>query len=255
VLGREEVGNGPPVVAVHGFTQTRRSWDPVAGRLAALHTVTLVDAPGHGGSDAVRTGLWDGARELASTGGRAAYAGYSMGGRLCLHLALSRPDLVEALILVSTTAGIDDPAPRAARRAHDEALADRLETEGVAAFVDWWLAQPLFAHLPDDAAGRDARLTNTAAGLAASLRLAGTGVQEPLWDRLAGLDMPVLVMAGELDEAYVAAGRRLAATIGANASLVLVPGAGHACHLERPDAFCVVVADFLADVQPGPTRH
>jgi pimeloyl-ACP methyl ester carboxylesterase len=59
--------------------------------------------------------------------------------------------------------------------------------------------------------------------------------------------MPVLVVAGELDSAYVTAGRRLVAAIGGNASLVLIPAAGHACHLERPDAFCLVVADFLAE--------
>ena len=70
---------------------------------------------------------------------------------------------------------------------------------------------------------------------------------EPLWDRLAALAMPVLVVAGELDAAYVDAGRRLADAIGANADLVLVPGAGHACHLERPDAFCLIAADFLAE--------
>jgi 2-succinyl-6-hydroxy-2,4-cyclohexadiene-1-carboxylate synthase len=247
VLFAEKVGKGSPVVAVHGFTQTHRSWQAMAQRLAPLHTLTLVDAPAHGGSDGVRVGLWDGARQLADTGGRAAYVGYSMGARLCLHLALARPDLVERLVVVGATAGIEGPAERAARRAADEALAMRVETEGVAAFVDWWLSQPLFATLAAEVAGRDDRLTNTAAGLAAGLRLSGTGTMEPLWDRLAVLAMPVLVVAGDLDTAHVSLGRRLVAAIGSNSSLVLIPGAGHACHLERPDAFCVVVADFLAE--------
>jgi pimeloyl-ACP methyl ester carboxylesterase len=88
-------------------------------------------------------------------------------------------------------------------------------------------------------------LTNTAAGLAASLRLAGAGSQAPLWDRLGELSMPVLVMAGELDAKYVAIARDTVDAIGRNAELVLIPGAGHACHLERPDPFCVVLADFL----------
>jgi 2-succinyl-6-hydroxy-2,4-cyclohexadiene-1-carboxylate synthase len=246
VLFTEQVGKGPPVVLVHGFTQTHRSWRPVAQRLASLHTLILVDAPAHGGSDAVRTDLRDGAAELGQTGGRAAYLGYSMGGRLCLHMAVARPDLVERLVLVSATAGIDDPEPRAARRASDEALAQQIETDGVAAFVDWWLMQPLFATLAADRADRDDRLANTSGGLAASLRLAGTGSMDPLWDRLAGLAMPVLIVAGERDAAYAEAGRRMVRAIGANASLVLIPGAGHACHLERPDAFTVVVADFLA---------
>ena len=62
--------------------------------------------------------------------------------------------------------------------------------------------------------------------------------------------MPVLVIAGELDDKFAAIGRRLAAAMGANAELVLIPGAGHACHLERPDAFCLILADFLADHPP-----
>jgi 2-succinyl-6-hydroxy-2,4-cyclohexadiene-1-carboxylate synthase len=246
VLFAERVGVGPPVVLVHGFTQTHRSWRPVADRLAHTHALIAVDAPAHAGSDAVRVGLWDGATELGDTCGRAGYVGYSMGGRLCLHLALARPELVERLVLVGATAGLDDPAKRAARRAADEELAVGLERDGVAGFVDRWLAQPLFATLPADAAGREDRLANTAPGLASSLRLAGTGTMEPLWDRLAGLAMPVLVVAGELDAAYTATGQRLAAAIGANATVASVPGAGHACHLERPDWFAAMLEDFLA---------
>jgi 2-succinyl-6-hydroxy-2,4-cyclohexadiene-1-carboxylate synthase len=246
VLYATRMGKGPPVVLVHGFTQTHRSWRPVAERLAPFHSLTLVDAPAHGGSDAIRTDLVGGAAELGLTGGRAAYVGYSMGGRLCLHLALARPDLVARLVLVGATGGIDDPERRNARRASDDSLASRIETEGVAAFVDWWLARPLFTTLPDDAAGRDERLANTAAGLAASLRLAGTGTMEPLWDRLSGLAMPVLVVAGEKDTDYAEAGRRFVSAIGVNATLALIPGAGHACHLEQPDAFVAAVAGFLA---------
>ena len=171
-----------------------------------------------------------------------------MGGRLCLHLALARPDLAERLVLVGTTAGLDRAEDRAARRAADEALARRLETDGVAAFVEQWLAQPLFATLPAAAAGRDDRLRNTAAGLAASLRLAGTGSMEPLWDRVSELTMPVLVVAGELDSAYTTAGRRLVTAIGTNATMVGLPGAGHACHLERPELFAAIVGDWLSAV-------
>jgi 2-succinyl-6-hydroxy-2,4-cyclohexadiene-1-carboxylate synthase len=247
VLAAEQVGKGPPVVLVHGFTQTRQSWLPVANLLSGLNRFTLVDAPGHGSSGGVQADLWEGAALLGATGGRAAYAGYSMGGRLCLHLALAQPELIERLVLVSASPGIEDPGQRAARRASDEALAQRIEAEGVAAFVDWWLAQPLFATLPASAAGREERLANTAEGLAGSLRLAGAGSQEPLWDRLSELAMPALVVAGDRDATYVDIGRRMAARIGDNAELVLISGAGHACHLERLDAFCVVLADFLQE--------
>jgi 2-succinyl-6-hydroxy-2,4-cyclohexadiene-1-carboxylate synthase len=247
VLAAEEVGKGPPVVLVHGFTQTGRTWRPVAHLLSALNTFTLVDAPGHGRSRDVRADVWEGARLLGATGGRATYVGYSMGGRLCLHLALAQPELVERLVLIGASPGIEDEQERAWRRAADETLAQRLEAEGVVAFVDRWLAQPLFATLSPEAADRADRLTNTAAGLASSLRLAGAGSQEPLWNRLPELAMPVLVLAGELDSTYADMARRMATTIGHHAALVLIPGAGHACHLERPDAFCLVLADFLQE--------
>jgi 2-succinyl-6-hydroxy-2,4-cyclohexadiene-1-carboxylate synthase len=238
------------VTLVHGFTQTGRSWQPVLQRLGPLHAFTVVDLPGHGRSSESAMGLWEGAAAIGAAGGNGAYVGYSLGGRFCLHLALAHPEVVEALVLVSATAGLDTEPERQARREADEVLAERIETEGVATFVDWWLRLPLFATLGAEQSGVDDRRGNTAEGLASSLRGAGTGQQDPLWDRLGALDMPVLVIAGERDEKFAKIGRRLAAAIGANAELVLIPDAGHACHLERPDAFCLTLADFLADTAP-----
>ncbi len=169
-----------------------------------------------------------------------------MGGRFCLHAALARPDLVERLVLISATAGLDDPADRAARRASDEALADHLLTVGVPTFLDEWLTLPLFAGLPPDRAHRSAREANTAAGLASSLRLAGTGTQVPLWDRLADLTLPVLVVTGADDAKFTAVGRRVVESIGPNAELAVVEGAGHTVHLEQPDRFLGVLLPWLA---------
>jgi 2-succinyl-6-hydroxy-2,4-cyclohexadiene-1-carboxylate synthase len=245
VLFAEDRGKGRRVVTVHGFTQTRLSWSPVVRRLDSGNRFVLVDAPGHGRSADVRAGLWEGAELLGSVGGAATYVGYSMGARMCLHLALARPELVTGLVLVGGHPGIVDAVARAQRHAADEALARRLETDGLPAFVEWWLQQPLFSSLPASAAGIEERLTNTVAGLASSLRLAGTGSQEPLWDRLPELSMPVLIVAGAADAKFAALGYEAAAAIGPNASVVLVPSAGHACHLEQPEAFCQVLAGFL----------
>lgn len=245
-LFAEEVGCGARVVAVHGFTQTHRSWSPIVDRLADRYRWCLVDAPGHGASAEVRAGLWDGADRLLQVGGPGTYLGYSMGARLCLHAALADPRLVDRLVLVGVHPGIVDPVERRHRRDHDEAQASRLELEGVGPFVDWWLRQPLFATLDASAAGRDERLQNSAAGLAASLRLEGTGSQEPLWDRLASLSMPVLLVAGERDTKFRELATEAAAAIGANATAAWIPGAGHACHLERPDAFAATLSEFLA---------
>jgi pimeloyl-ACP methyl ester carboxylesterase len=150
------------------------------------------------------------------------------------------------LVLVGATAGIDDRAERSARREADERLAADLERDGLDAFLERWLANPLFAGLSPEDASLDARRQNTVAGLAASLRLTGTGSQEPLWDRLGGLPMPVLVVAGEDDTKFTELGERLVEAIGASAALAVIPGAGHAVHLEQPAAFLAVVAPFLA---------
>ena len=245
-LHAEAEGAGPRLVLVHGFTQTRRSWGPLAGDLATDHQVVRVDLPGHGGSARVLAGLRGGARLLGDAGGAATYVGYSMGGRFCLQLALANPELVRGLVLVGATGGIDDPAERVARLHADEGMATRVETEGVAAVLDAWLALPLFAGLSPEAAGREARLENTPAGLASSLRMAGAGSQDPMWARLGRLTVPVLVTAGERDEKFTALAHRLVASIGDNATLAIVPDAGHAAHLEQPAAFLGILRPWLA---------
>jgi 2-succinyl-6-hydroxy-2,4-cyclohexadiene-1-carboxylate synthase len=247
MLACEVDGSGPRLVLVHGFTQTARSWGKVAESLAEDHEVVRVDAPGHGRSARVEADLGEGAELLVATAGVGTYVGYSMGGRLCLHAGLAQPDEVTGLVLLGATAGIEDPRARAERVAADECWARSLEVDGVDAFLRRWLAQPLFAGLDEAGAGLDARRENTAAGLAASLRQAGTGVQEALWDRLGALSMPVLVLAGERDERFAALGERLVASVGDNASLAAVPGAGHAAHLEAPEAVLAVLRPWLAD--------
>lgn len=253
MLHVEVEGRGRRLVLVHGFTQTGRSWGTVAGELARSHEVVRVDAPGHGRSAAFALDMVEGARALGRAGGQATYIGYSMGGRLCLHLALAEPHLVQALVLVGATAGIEDPDERRARRRHDEALAVELEQVGVAEFVRRWLAQPLFAGLDEASAGIEARLANTVTGLAGSLRLAGTGAQEPLWARLSALAMPVLAVAGQHDDAFRQRAQAMAAAIGRNAEVAVVPGAGHAAPGEQPEAFVAIVRRFLARTEaPSP---
>jgi 2-succinyl-6-hydroxy-2,4-cyclohexadiene-1-carboxylate synthase len=247
VLHTERAGSGDPVVLVHGFTQSSRSWGEIAEVLSEGHEVVAIDAPGHGASASVSADLAAGADMMVEAAPpKADWIGYSMGGRFALHVALRHPRSVRKLVLVSTTAGIDDPEQRRARRESDEKLADQVGRDGLEEFVKAWLRQPLFASLPETAARIDDRLTGTASGLADSLRLAGAGTQEPLWDRLGSLGMPVLVVAGSLDAKYTALAQRLVDGVGANADLAIIAGAGHACHLERPTEFLAVVGRFLA---------
>lgn len=233
------------LILVHGFTQTGRSWDPLLPALSTLFDVVAPDLPGHGGRSDVHVGMEEAARLLGEEGGRGTYVGYSLGGRVALRLALDRPDLVDRLVLVSASAGIEDDDDRAARREADEALAAALEEEGIDVFLAEWLAQPLFASLAPAQAGLEHRRENTATGLAAALRLLGQGSMEPMWRRLLDLHVPVLVVAGELDEDYCLQAVHLGGWMGEVANLALVPMAGHACHLEQPERFMKLLLAFL----------
>jgi 2-succinyl-6-hydroxy-2,4-cyclohexadiene-1-carboxylate synthase len=222
------------LILVHGFTQSADSWNPVIDALPH-HDAVAIEVPE--GLDFLSTASGIGAR-----GGVGTYVGYSMGGRLCLALALERPDLVQALVLVSASPGIADARERDARRADDERLALDVERDGMDAFLDRWLDQPLFASLPRDVARIDERRrNNTVDRITHQLRALGQGVQPPLWDQLPRLTMPVTLVTGAYDRKYTDLATRMAAAIGAHARTVVVPGAGHALHLEQPEALAAVL--------------
>jgi 2-succinyl-6-hydroxy-2,4-cyclohexadiene-1-carboxylate synthase len=213
---------------VPGFTHTARSWEAVERALPRDWDIQTVEVPD--GLDFVAT-----ADTLGHRGGRAVWVGYSMGARLCLRLALDNPRFVEGLALVSGTPGIPAAGERATRRADDERRAQELERDGIDAFLERWLAQRLFETLPREAAMLDDRRRgNTVWRLMHQLRALGQGTQEPLWDRLGELAMPVLLVAGGYDRAYSDTARRMGAAIGDNAEVASVARAGHAVHLERP---------------------
>lgn len=237
-------------VLAHGFTQTARSWERIEALLADTVpgcTTTAVDLPGHGDAptELATSDLWRSADHLVDGGGSGVYVGYSMGGRVTLHAALARPDAVRAMVLIGATAGIDDDGERADRRAADERVATRIETIGVDAFLDEWLANPLFAGLTPEAARVEDRRRNSAAGLAASLRATGTGTQEVLWGRLADITAPTLVVVGEQDAKFRELGERLVAHL-PDASLAVVQDAGHSAHLERPEATVEAITGWVS---------
>lgn len=243
-LGVDERGSGPRLVLAHGFTQNRNCWAGVDDALARRHQIVVVDLPGHGESSDIEADTWMGGRLLGKAGGHASYLGYSLGGRMSLHLALDAPVLVENLVLVSTHPGLDDDA-RALRHVIDERRAADIDRRGVVPFIHDWLSQDFFQTLPPAERALEERMENHAHGLASSLRFAGQGSQQPVWDRLSELVMPVLVVAGGLDQKYVDIARRTAESIGSNAQVAIIEDAGHAAHLERPEEFVTLVEEFL----------
>jgi 2-succinyl-6-hydroxy-2,4-cyclohexadiene-1-carboxylate synthase len=235
-------------VFVHGFTQTSESWKPIAEHFAESGYVSvIVDAPGHGESGDVHADLYKAATLAVNQFGRAVYIGYSMGGRLCLHAAAMHGRQVVGLAMIGASPGIADEGDRTSRRAADERLAERIEQIGVDAFLDEWLAQPLFAGLTITKTQRADRLRNTAEGLAASLRLAGTGAQVSMWPQLGEMPMPVLTVAGELDQRFTTIGQKVASAASAG-RFEPIPGVGHAAHLQAPDAVTGVLERWLRDV-------
>jgi 2-succinyl-6-hydroxy-2,4-cyclohexadiene-1-carboxylate synthase len=254
-----------PLLLLHGFTGSSQAWgEEVLEALARSRRVLAVDLPGHGRSDTPPLGdplhigcvVADLAHLLDRSGiEKADWLGYSMGGRIALAAALTRPGRVARLILESASPGLADAAERGERRMSDEALAARIEALGVEAFVDEWLAQPLFAtqaRLPDEVRERERRwrLSNRPEALAACLRGLGTGTQPPFWERLPERRSPTLLITGEHDTRFTGIATRMLAGFAAtpDARHVVVPGAGHAVHLEAPGAWLAAVTSFLETI-------
>jgi 2-succinyl-6-hydroxy-2,4-cyclohexadiene-1-carboxylate synthase len=228
-------------VALHGFAGTGRLWEPVSALLAPDRLrVWAPDLPGHGAASADRPIDFSTTveRVLAGAPDRFALCGYSLGGRVALHVALAAPERVSRLVLVATTAGLDAEADREARRRADEELAAAFAAATIEEVAERWLGQPLFAGDPPAALERQRRdvLRNDPGALAAVLRGLGTGTMVPLWDRLGELTMPAVVLAGARDPKYVALGERLVAALPGASALSVVPGAGHGLPREAPEA-------------------
>ncbi|HKR98267.1 MAG TPA: 2-succinyl-6-hydroxy-2,4-cyclohexadiene-1-carboxylate synthase [Candidatus Dormibacteraeota bacterium] len=259
-LAYEERGDGTPVLLLHGFTQRGGAWRPVLEQCNSTHRWITPDLRGHGATS-VREGApfsmeacsEDLVALLEELDVPAVHlAGYSMGGRLALTLAGTRPELLRSLIVISAHAGIEDDAARAARRERDEVLARDIDERGIEWFARHWSGLPMFASLrlrnPHVAGQLHAtRLEASPLGLAAALRGMGAGAMRPVWHELAQIRCPALVLAGAEDAVYVAHARRLQAQLG-NAELHMVPASGHALHLERPDVAAAIIDEFLDGV-------
>jgi 2-succinyl-6-hydroxy-2,4-cyclohexadiene-1-carboxylate synthase len=241
----DAVGVTETVVLLHGFAGTGRVWDPVVARLERERYRPLApDLRGHGSASSRRPVSFAGCVDdvLGLVAHPVVLGGYSMGGRIALHVALAAPARVKRLVLVATTAGIEDSEQRAQRRAADDALAAETERGTIEAFAERWMAQPLFEGTLPQAAElwRADILDNDPGALAESLRGIGTGAMQPLWDRLGELTMPATVLAGERDAKFRVLGRRLADAL-PRGELLVVPDAGHGVPRENPSAVAAAV--------------
>jgi 2-succinyl-6-hydroxy-2,4-cyclohexadiene-1-carboxylate synthase len=227
------------LVMLHGFSGTRRAWDGVSARLDPERYLPLaLDLLGHGQASPQPGPItFQSSVEavLEASPERFALCGYSLGGRIALHVALAAPERISRLVLVSCSPGIEDDGERAERRIADRALADELERIPFEQFIEQWRSQPLFADDPPDVAerAREDQRRNEPHALAQAMRGLGTGEMTSLWARLGELTMPTTFVAGERDTKFRAIGERMVALM-PDARLVVISG-GHALPLESPD--------------------
>jgi 2-succinyl-6-hydroxy-2,4-cyclohexadiene-1-carboxylate synthase len=228
---------------VHGFTQTGKSW-ATAAQAIGDSTNTFIDAPDHGESQGVSFSLQETGDELADIAFGKVLVGYSMGARMALHAAIQHPYAMTGLVLVSGTPGIEDDSERAARVQADEELASRIESIGTSAFILEWIKQPLFAKSKFSNEEIQDRSRNTPTSLATSLRKCGTGQQEPLWEQLQEINIPVLLICGARDEKFSDIAKRVNQLI-PHSTLRILDKAGHNAHLDQPEAFAQAVNWWL----------
>ena len=227
------------VLLLHGFAGTAGSWDAFSEHLdRERYRPLAAELRGHGQNGAVRPISFElcVADLLAAAPPRFTLAGYSLGGRIALQLALAAPERIDRLVLISSSAGITDEAERNERLSKDLALADEIEAGPISGFADEWLAGPLFANdrAEVNAAARSEIEKNSPADLAAALRGMSVGRMEPLWSRLAEIAAPTTVVAGQSDGRYVELAERIVAAIDGS-ELVLLDGVGHALPRNAPE--------------------
>ena len=259
-LAHEDVGNGRPVVLIHGFTGSRHAWGSGLVRsLRESRRVRAVDLLGHGASDKpessrryAMTEVVQDVRELIDdmAAGPVTLIGYSMGARVALAVAVERPDRVASLVLESGSPGLRDPDDRDRRRAADRDLASLLLEDGLDPFLEHWRGLELFRTLPERvglevfAEIQAQRGSNDPRALAAVLVGLGTGTQPSYWDRLGEVRCPTLVVTGALDRKFTEIGRSMAAGI-PGAAHESMEGCGHRVHLECTDRWLKAVRSFM----------
>ncbi|MGH0030888.1 MAG: 2-succinyl-6-hydroxy-2,4-cyclohexadiene-1-carboxylate synthase [Myxococcota bacterium] len=261
-------GEGDPVLLLHGFTGTGRGMGALARRLARSHRVIAPDLVGHGESSAPDDASAYTMERCVSALAAVMEAfdaapfhlfGYSMGGRVGLHCLARHPRRVRRAVLLGASPGVADAGLREARRRADEELARSILRDGVPAFARRWAAHPLFASQAKRLAIAERerldreRCAQRAVGLANSLRGMGAGAQAPLHQSLPRLDVPLLLLAGSDDPKFQAIAEEMAARLPA-AEVAFVPEAGHAAHLENPDAVAQLATRFFTNREP-PTHE
>lgn len=249
------------IVALHGFSGSGLDFEVLAESRNTKMAWYAPDFIGHGESDAPLElneykidSIINSLAEMLDHYNiiNPVLIGYSMGGRVALQYAIARPGSIRALVLIGATAGIYENREKEHRRRADDELADEIIKFGIEAFADKWERSPVIATQdfipePHQKAIKGRRRMNRPIGLANTLRGFGTGVMNPVWDKLISINCRQLLVTGELDLKFA----KIAEQMQKESSFAhheSIPQVGHAAHLESPELFTAVLEAFLKDI-------
>ena len=252
----------PTIVFLHGFTGSTATWQEVTKMLKGKYRTVAIDLTGHGKTsiprDVNRYSMDEQVEDLEELFNALSFqqfklVGYSMGGRVALAYTIRYPKRVTSLILESSSPGLKTENERMERQAADGRLADRIVSEGLRAFIDFWGNIPLFSSqkkllAEKQLAVKNERLSQSETGLANSLRGIGTGSQASYWDRLHTVNLPVLLITGELDTKFVNISREMQSYF-PNVRHETIDHTGHAIHVEKPDTFATMIEEHISELK------
>lgn len=249
----------PPLIFLHGFMGISLDWLEITKKFENEYFCILPDLPGHGKSmigtmadplefDLVAMGLMSLMERLQLASG--ALVGYSMGARVALYAATKHPERFKALVLEGVNPGLQDDKERNKRLALDHQRAREIEKVGISRYIENWYEADLFRTLKRHPERlnmiKAVRKNNDTAWMAKVLRELSVGRQPSLWDKLDELNMPVLLIAGDLDDKYKKIVYRIKDNL-KDSQVHLIPEAGHNTHLEAPEEFRKTLAYFLKE--------
>jgi pimeloyl-ACP methyl ester carboxylesterase len=261
----ETSGEGPPLLFIHEFAGDHRSWQPQVDAFGDAYRCIVYAARGFPPSDVPSDlaaysqdhAVSDAVAVLDGLGiDRAHVVGLSMGGFAALHLALRHPERTLSIVVGGTGYGAA-PEARDQFRSECQAIADRITSEGTAAFAERYAVGPARVQLQNK---NPAAWRTFAAQLAehsaegAALTMLGVQRERPsLYDltgELGRLGVPALILVGDEDDGCLETSLLLKRTI-PTAGLTVLPRTGHTSNLEDPAAFNRAVEDFLDLVEDG----
>ncbi len=250
-----------PIVFLHGFSGSSENWEYVEKSIDDLFAPVTIDLFGHGQSDSPSENMYYTSEGIIKQIERtllflntkqATLCGYSMGGRAVLSFALQYPKTVKALVLESSTAGLDNNLQRIERLKQDAKLANLIKLNGIEWFTDYWLNLPMFSSQKKLSSKlqnkiRSGKLNNCVSGLVNSLKGFGAGSMQSYWERLSELRMPVKLIVGEYDNKYIAINNKLHNKL-PYSELSIIEDCGHNTHLEKPAEFVSLVNNFVGNL-------